>query len=295
MSINADTGLWQCFKTGKTGNFVKLYSLLEHKSYNMAEAELMLQELQYETPVFLRPTGVGAEYDPKNILSEENPPLIPININSYETEDKITLDAWKLLMDRQAFNLEEFESEPFYLVKEGIYRNRILIPFRNPEGEMYFFQARALYPYMKPKYLNPPSANGVHARQVLYPFDESADSVYITEGPFDAITLQGLGFNATCTVGSSISNTQMDILKDFEGDIILAYDNDRAGKVGIIRYDSARRIQRMPSFKIVTPPDPYKDWNEALVRGEDLANWIFHNTKDYSYELRILESLQELT
>ena len=44
----------------------------------MAEAELMLQELQYETPVFLRPTGVGAEYDPKNILSEENPPLIPI-------------------------------------------------------------------------------------------------------------------------------------------------------------------------------------------------------------------------
>ena len=129
----------------------------------------------------------------------------------------------------------------------------------------------------------------------MYPFDESADKVYVTEGPFDAITLNLLGLNATCTVGNSISNTQMEILKEFSGDIILAYDNDKAGKIGILRYDSARRTNIMPPFKIVTPPDPYKDWNEAQSKGEDLVNWIFHNTLDYTYELGILESLNELS
>jgi hypothetical protein len=295
MSINSETGLWQCFKTGNTGNFVKLYALLENKTYKRAEAELMLQELQNTPPEFISVGGVGAEYDPKDLLAEEDPLLIPLNINSYETDDKILLDAWKFLMDREAFDLDKYEGEPFYLVKEGIYQNRILIPFRDPEGEMFFFQARALYPSMKPKYLNPPSAKGVHARHVLYPFDETADSVYITEGPFDAITLQLLGLNATCTVGNSISATQLEILKEFDGDIILAYDNDKAGKIGILRFDSARRTNLMPSFKVVTPPDPYKDWNEAHVRGEDIVNWIFHNTVEYSYELGVLESLEELT
>ena len=159
---------------------------------------------------------------------------------------------------------------------------------------MYFFQARALYPSMQPKYLNPPAAKGVHARHVMYPFDETADKVYITEGPFDAITLKLQGLNATCTVGNSISPTQMEILKEFSGDIILAYDNDKAGKIGILRYDSARRTNIMPSFKIVTPPDPYKDWNEAHVKGQDVVNWIFNNTLDYTYEVGILESLEEI-
>ena len=294
MSINTETGLWQCFKTGKTGNFIKLYSLLEKKSYKRAEAELMLHELQNTPPEQISLAGIGTEYDPKNLLCEDNPPLIPININSYETKDKTILDAWKFLMDREVFNLDEFEEEPFYLVKEGSYKNRIFIPFRNPEEEMYFFQARALYPSMQPKYLNPPAAKGVHARHVMYPFDETADKVYITEGPFDAITLKLQGLNATCTVGNSISPTQMEILKEFSGDIILAYDNDKAGKIGILRYDSARRTNIMPPFKIVTPPDPYKDWNEAHVKGQDVVNWIFNNTLDYTYEVGILESLEEI-
>ena len=126
LSINADTGLWQCFKTGKTGNFIKLYSLLENKSYRRAEAELMLHELQNTPPEQISLVGIGVKYDPKDLLSDEDPTLIPVNINSYETEDKTVLNAWKFLMDRDAFNLNEFEEEPYYLVKEGIYKNRIL-------------------------------------------------------------------------------------------------------------------------------------------------------------------------
>ena len=283
MSINSTTGLWQCFKSGETGNFTALYARLEEKTYKRAAAELLLQELQNTPAQIVSPTGFNTQYDPQDLLSEEDPFLIPIHINSYESEDEMVLKAWKFLMDRQAFNIDEFEDEPFYLVKEGTYRNRILIPFRNEEGEMFFFQARALYSDMKPKYLNPPSAKGVHARHVLYPYDETAESLYICEGPFDAITLNLLGFNATCTIGNNISQTQIEILKEFEGKFILAYDNDDAGKIGLKKFDSIRRTNLMPNFKVVFPPDPYKDWNEAYLKGSDIPNWIFHNTEEYSY------------
>ena len=266
MSINSTTGLWQCFKSGETGNFTALYARLEEKTYKRAAAELLLQELQNTPAQIVSPTGFNTQYDPQDLLSEEDPFLIPIHINSYESEDEMVLKAWKFLMDRQAFNIDEFEDEPFYLVKEGTYRNRILITFRTEEGEMFFFQARALYSDMKPKYLNPPSAKGVHARHVLYPYDETAESLYICEGPFDAITLNLLGFNATCTIGNNISQTQIEILKEFEGKFILAYDNDDAGKIGLKKFDSIRRTNLMPNFKVVFPPDPYKDWKEAYLK-----------------------------
>ena len=40
MSINLDTGLWQCFKSKEKGNFLKLYTILEGVTYGKAKGEL---------------------------------------------------------------------------------------------------------------------------------------------------------------------------------------------------------------------------------------------------------------
>ena len=52
MSINLDTGLWQCFKSGNKGNFIQLYAYMEGITYNQAESDILFKELEgnYDTP-----------------------------------------------------------------------------------------------------------------------------------------------------------------------------------------------------------------------------------------------------
>lgn len=44
MSINLETGLWQCFKSGEKGNFIHLYALLESISYKAAYRKFLVDE-----------------------------------------------------------------------------------------------------------------------------------------------------------------------------------------------------------------------------------------------------------
>ena len=48
MSINLNNGLWQCFKSGNNGNFIRLYAKLEKIAYAAAYRNLLFQELLNE-------------------------------------------------------------------------------------------------------------------------------------------------------------------------------------------------------------------------------------------------------
>ena len=283
MSVNLDTGLWQCFKTGNTGNFVRLYAILEGISYRKAESVLLFRELEDNNLEAWERTSLTAE-DFTYSTNLDVDGFLPININSYESENKKIIKAWHFLMERKLFNLVEFEEAPYYLATKGKYKDRLIIPFKDNEGHIFYFQARALTPEIQPKYLNPSIDEGVKASNILYPFDYDTDHLIICEGPLDAITLKLHGFNATCTVGSSISSIQMQMLKEFTGRIILAYDNDEAGERGLEKFNLLRKQSLMPNFYLVSPPEKYKDWNEAHIQGEDLSLWVKETQFKYTYE-----------
>ena len=165
--------------------------------------------------------------------------FVPINLDSYQSDNKMVVRAWTFLMDRNLLDLQSSERDPFYLATTGKYKNRLIIPFKDPEGNIFFFQARALNHTDMPKYLNPASEEGVKSSNILYPFDYEDTHLCICEGPLDAISLKMHGINATCTVGSSISEVQMQLIREFEGKVILAYDNDTAGHRGIEKFDES--------------------------------------------------------
>ena len=283
MSVNLDTGLWQCFKTGNTGNFVRLYAILEGISYRKAESVLLFRELEDNNLEAWERTSLTTE-DLPHSTNLDIAGFIPINVNSYESENKKVIKAWHFLMERKLFNLVDFEEAPYYLATKGRYKDRLIIPFKDHEENIVYFQARALTPEIQPKYLNPSIDEGVKASNILYPFDYETDHLIICEGPLDAITLKLHGFNATCTVGSSISTIQMQMLKEFTGRIILAYDNDEAGVRGLEKFNVLRKQFLMPNFYLVSPPAKYKDWNEAHIQEEDLNLWIKETQFKYTYE-----------
>ena len=286
MSVNVDSGMWQCFKTGRSGNFVRLYSEAEGVPYFRAQRDLMIKNFEFlgeEVPELV---------SPQKELELDTSRLIPINLDSVDSENKKEVDAWSFLFGRSLFNLNEEEEAPFYLCTEGKFTDRIIIPFRS-DDTVFYFQARALYD-QSPKYLNPSTEIAPKPSDILYPYDEGEDYLVVCEGPLDALSLQRKGINATATIGSSISPRQAEILSTFEGKVILGYDNDEAGQRGIDKFDRTRKEMRMASFEICPPPSGYKDWNEAHIAGEDLFSWIMDKSQSYDFDYKSANMLNSL-
>jgi len=243
MSINLETGLWRCFKSGETGNFVKLYALVEKCSFREAYEKFVFEDfLSGDQLGYRRPVEA---IDPHKIKS------------SLEEAD----------------NFEEIESHPltdsrmlngfrFMLAKDGKYKGRLIIPFINSRNKLFYFQGRALNGE-RPKYLN---CKDLKSSQVLYPFNyDSQEPLYITEGVFDCLSLQAVGLNATTTLSCFTSREQMLQLSQYQGSLVCAFDSDDAGMQGRYKFLKLAHWVRREDIKTVIPPAGSKDWNEILI------------------------------
>ena len=289
MSINLDTGLWQCFKSGNKGNFTQLYAYLEGITYNQAEADILFKEFdgQIESITHTQPQ-YKVETPTATKIGELH--LKSVTVEDYDSEDRLVQHAWTFLYERKLFDLER-NDRTYYVSTKGRYEGRLIIPFVE-NSEIIYFQARALGE-QTPKYLNP-SDDWPRPSHILYPFDEEGDKVVVCEGPLDAISLQLQGVNATCTMGCSVSEHQVEALKEFEGTIIMGYDNDDAGRRGMNKFDYLRRIKRMADLSICHPPLEFKDWNDAHMQGRDLSGFVELRTEEYDYDYLINHLLTTL-
>lgn len=280
MSVNLLSGLWQCFKTGEKGNFVRLYSKIEGISYFDALIRITTNNLDYisfEEPEISH-ESIANSYD---FPSEE---FAKIRYDFADTDEPDVVRAWGYLVSRGLFDIEQPERFTYYYARSGRYAGRVIIPYYY-DDTCFFFQARTITD-QRPKYLIPKNSNAAH---VLYPFDEDEDYVVLCEGILDAISLQIQGVNATASTGASITAGQMEILRSFGGRIIAGFDNDEAGQEGVKRLDNLRKYMRMPAIYYVNPPAG-KDWNEAAIKGENLQLRIAEGSRKYdSFELAVTE------
>jgi hypothetical protein len=265
MSINLDTGLWRCFKTGKKGNIVYLYAHINKLPYRKAWEEFVFQEFLSE--------GVKKV---NNVIEpvEDIPRMEKLDITKHTKE--------VVYLENRGFD-KLSDSNYFYVSKEPKFKNRIVLPFFKEDGTPFFFQARSM-DNREPRYLN---GKMYKASEVLYPFDTLSESVlYVTEGVFDAISLRYLGFNSTSILGCFLSRAQMHQLRWYEGEIIFAFDNDKAGLEGL--YNALRLANefKMNNCRFATLPKGIKDYNEILKIGKD-GNPRFGDVK-----IRNLDSLE---
>ncbi len=293
--MNLWNGQWRDFASKQQGSFISFVAKYENVAYQQAYSRLMLQILQLGGSIEFgeeaRNFSAAVNYEVNLVNSIEV--FRPINIHSYKSPHQADKDAWDYLAGRKLFDEENEDSEQnvFYMgVEDTKYSGRLVIPFRK-DGYVYYFQARALYDQF-PKYLNPPSEDGgPKSSFVLYPFDNDADHLIICEGPTDAISLRVQGLNATCTMGCHVSYVQMDILRHFRGQIILAYDNDEAGASGVESFDKMRKKYCMSAFSLLPLPKGYNDWNDAHVAGINLRRHKNKNVSLYDDYYKILTQL----
>jgi len=282
MSINMETGLWQDFKYGERGNFVQLVSIVEEISLDEAASFLRKKLLHDPQSLFtpVRPIENKA-IEVKNSVPEEFKNFTPVNITKFlKSGNLMKRFAAKFILSRK---LQKFK---FFFGESGVYKNRLIIPYTH-KGKPFYFQARSLSSFGM-KYLNPKAKEcGVKSSDILFPFNEEASYVILTEGPLDAITLQVNGYNATSTQGSNMSYAQMRSLKGKK--IIVSYDNDSAGKKGEQKIDVLRKTLMFPTLYAIHPPGEFKDWNDFFTKStsEDFEKYVNSNVKpmDFLYQV----------
>ena len=118
------------------------------------------------------------------------------------------------------------------------FRNRIIIPIRNENGEYVAFGARAVDEGQNPKYLNSADSLIYNKSKLLYGLYNAKDSiqkedaVIIMEGYFDVISTQAHGIkNCVASCGTAFTSEHVKLLSRFTKSrrIYLSFDTDSAG------------------------------------------------------------------
>ncbi len=155
------------------------------------------------------------------------------------------------------------------------FRNRLLFPIRDNRGRTTGFGARVLDDSL-PKYVNSPQTPVFDKSGTLYAINLAApairqqDLAVIVEGYMDVITAHKNGFtNVVASMGTAVTEKQVNTLKRLTRNLVLALDADTAGEEAMLRcvdyeniLDSEIRVAVLPEGK-----DPDN------VIGEDTGTW----------------------
>ncbi len=116
------------------------------------------------------------------------------------------------------------------------FRDRVMFPIRNIQGECIGFGGRVLG-NDKPKYLNSPETPVFSKGRELYGLFEARTAlreqgyVLVTEGYMDVVALAQLGFpNAVATLGTACTAEHVHKLFRFTDAVVFSFDGDAAGR-----------------------------------------------------------------
>lgn len=121
------------------------------------------------------------------------------------------------------------------------FRNRLMFPIRDREGNTVGFGGRALGD-AQPKYLNTAQTLIFDKSSLVYALDlakdaiREQDQVVVVEGYMDAITAHQFGYrNVVASMGTALTEPQVAQIKRGSSRIVLALDADAAGQMATLR------------------------------------------------------------
>lgn len=159
-------------------------------------------------------------------------------------------DRWDTLLqflDKRNFNLAEMEKGGLLSARgEGKgyidrFRGRVIFPIANRTGKVIAFAGRILGDG-QPKYLNSPESRLFNKSRILYNLHQSKASIRKTrqivlfEGYGDVISAWEAGVhNGVATMGTSLTEGHVALMKSLGDEIVLAYDGDKAGQAAAMK------------------------------------------------------------
>jgi DNA primase len=185
--------------------------------------------------------------------------------------------------------------EPLRIIENNGYsylKNTITIPIRNSKGKITSFTAKSfLLNDKRAKYVNSHNTDYYKKSEILFGLDLAKEQirkenfVYLVEGHFDVMRHHQIGLKNTIGIcGSSISEAQLEIIRNYTNQIVLCFDGDLAGlestkKIAIQAIQNGLLVDYilLPSKEKKTDPDKY-----CLELGtENYIDFLRKNKRNY--------------
>ena len=118
--------------------------------------------------------------------------------------------------------------------------DRIMIPIVSANGKIMGFGGRTINS-SEPKYLNSPESDVFSKRNTLFGAynikkkNQNIENIILCEGYMDVIALYKFGYPAVASLGTAVSEKQIDLLTKLSKNIFVVFDGDKAGKNASIR------------------------------------------------------------
>lgn len=153
-------------------------------------------------------------------------------------------------------------------------------------GDKMLWQA-AIIPYSETSYMarntDPRSKDRIRKYGLAGIFNQNAldkpGIIFITEGEFDALSIETLGYSAVSLGGVSNIRKLLDYIQEhpvYERMFYIALDDDKAGTEAAAALAQGLEYMHIP-FKRINLSFPYKDPNEALCKDKDTLLSLLNN------------------
>ncbi len=265
-SISEEKGLYHCFGCGASGNTLKFlmdYSKLSfiealQELAKMASIDLTAfsNEKEYaslqEKEILLKINKEAEAFFNKLLLESQDAK----SARDYIKKRKLTLETVKKFRigygGSSRLSISEFLKEKGYrdeyILKAGLscqgstgifdrFSGRVIFPILDREGNCVGFGGRILTDdKSQAKYLNSPENMIFHKGNLLFALNFAKEEIikkkeaFIVEGYMDVIALHQHGIrNTIAPLGTSLTDSQMVILKRYADSVKFIFDGDEAG------------------------------------------------------------------
>lgn len=274
-------GVFHCWKTNQKGSLVKLVQIVDKCSFEDAASTLAglqtMSQLEKKLDELLK--------DDYQIETIQTSPTLQLPNGSHLISELGT-NNWYRQKAEEYLLSRKIPIDGYYVCMEEPYKGRIVIPYYDKNGKLFYWNSRHINPKARLRYLGPPKECGVGKEDVIYmagKWPSVGSKLHLCEGEFNAKSLQLCELNAAACGGKNMSEKQALMLSDYK--IVICLDRDKAGMQGTIKMmnmlASGKDLNTKDKLLFVRPPEQYNDWNEMFIDvGSIVVNkWISNKQK----------------
>lgn len=316
MSVSPEKGVYKCFVCGNAGNVFNF--VMEYEKVSFYEAVKIVADK----------IGVSIDISTSKKENTKKSPLYDIynisykfyqnNLNTvygkeakkYLLNRKIDEDVIKnfniglSLSDSElcnALKAKGFKDDDIVssgvAVQNGnniydIYKNRIMFPLYDLEGNVVGFSGRIYNQKSESKYINTKETEIFKKGELLYNYHiakkeaRKEKNIIVVEGFMDVIRLSTIGIvNVVASMGTAVTKHQLNLIQKLAPNITLMFDGDKAGEKATNAFielangnDSNIKVVRLEDN---LDPDEY-----ILTKGKDKMIYnLSHAQSVYDYKL----------
>lgn len=208
ISVDTEKGVYYCWRCGKAGRVTKWIAKTLDVPEVLAKPSDLLQIIGEE-----KPREKVASSFPEGFV-----PLYPWR----EVKDSIALRRFVKYLRRRKVTPKLMESFKLGVVFD-------------PPEDLWYMAGNIIYPIMdgdrkgyirkNPKHQGYSNSKGLTRDGALYNGRvlDKLDSIFVVEGVHDTLAMKG---HAVATLGTSVTEEQLDRLTSFDGEVIIAHDGD---------------------------------------------------------------------